>query len=320
MNQEFHYWVTLYICRRAGLSPQSSERIAYSSQLVDDRTYPLSIAGPWGQETFPATQPLDAEGGREVVRTRMSFHFVPGRQAEAAALRVDGLPPALVVTPNSPNAKALLVGALKSRDEYRIGIALHAYADTWAHQNFSALKDRGNVFYEGDPIPPIGHATALKKPDLLNEVWEDPRLLQDYRRVINRRRFTEAARMMYKYLAVYMRKSYDDVDRVEEDLGRLWGTPGVKDRRERCLDYQLETEAADYDKQAWTTAAGLDIPRPGAASSYAARLLRRGGEWLAGRLGTELVEVDASFRDSDLYRWMIAAAAHAAALEGLASI
>lgn len=318
MNLEFHYWVTLYLCRRAGLSAQASERIAYSSQLADDRTYPISVAGPWGHETLPATQPLEGEGGREVVRTRMAFHFVPGLPVEAAARRLDGRPPHLVVTPNSPNAKALLVGALKSGDEYRIGIALHAYADTWAHQNFSALKDGGNAFYEDDPIPPIGHAAALKKPDLLNEVWEDPRLLPDSRRVVNRRRFAAAARMMYKYLAVYSRRSYDDVDLVEADLERLWGR--AVDRRERFINYQLETEAADYDRQAWIAAAGLEMPMPGGASSPAARLLRRGGEWLAGKFGTESAEVDASFRDTDLYRWTAAAAAHAAAFDLLALI
>jgi hypothetical protein len=286
---------------------------------VDDRTYPVAIEGSRGIDEVIATQSFDSVDDPRSRGIRLAFHFVPGVQAEASALRLDGKASPLVVTPNGPRAKDLLVAALKTRDPYRVGVALHTYADTWAHANFSGTMEATNAFVSDDPVPPVGHAPALKRPDALNEVWDDPRLVPAHARIVNRERFTAAARMVYKYLATYARRGFDDVDLVEMELAELWGRSGEKGRAERFADYSIATEAPPYERAAWLEAAGL-----AEASSYEAsgeaglgrafgQALRRGDEWLRSRVSSRRYTVDERYYRSDLARWNAAAKAHLSA-------
>ena len=41
--------------------------------------------------------------------------------------------------------KKLLIEGLKTRNLYRVGIAIHTYTDSWAHQNFSGLDEEWNT-------------------------------------------------------------------------------------------------------------------------------------------------------------------------------
>jgi hypothetical protein len=319
MNLEFHYWIVLFLAKRAGLPYEEALTVAYSSQLVDDRTYPISICGSRGSDELLATQSYSSSDESALRDVRLAFHFVPGSREEASALRLDGAACPLVVTPNGPRAKALLVSALKTRNPYRVGIALHAYADTWAHANFSGTIDSTNAFVIDDPIPPLGHAPALKRPDALNEIWEDPRLLPAHALVNNRVRFTAAARMIYKYLATYARKSFDDVDSVEKELLDLWGRSGEKGRAERFADYAIAAEAPPYERDAWLVAAGLAEAASFEAAGETkmerafASVIRRGDEWLRSRVSVRSYTVVDEFYKSDLAHWNEAAKAHLAA-------
>ena len=323
MNLEFHYWIVLFLARKAGVGADEAWTIAYSSQLTDDRTYPIPLDGQRGRDEVIATQSFGTSDDEETRAIRLACHFIPGVKAEASRLRIDGDAGALVVTPGSPNAKRLLIAALESRDPYRIGIALHAYADTWAHANFSGTLDPKNAFADDDPVPPIGHAPALRRPDLLVEVWDDPRLLSPYRRVINRDRFMAAARMIYKYLATYARRPFDDVDTVEGELSELWGRPGAKGRAERFADYAIATEEKPYERDAWLREAGLadavaiDTPEEGGLPKVLAKALRRGDEWIRTRIGGRTYRIEDRYYGSDLARWNAAAQAHLAAFASL---
>jgi len=71
---------------------------------------------------------------------------------------------------DSANARAVLKKALDSDNPCRLGIALHSYADTWSHQNFSGLQEPWNSVYPWYNIfksiaPNIGHAEAGHLPD-----------------------------------------------------------------------------------------------------------------------------------------------------------
>lgn len=319
MNVEFHYWVVLFLSRRAGLPYDEACTIAYSSQFVDDRTYPIAIEGPRGADEVIATQSFDSVDDQRSRAIRLAFHFVPGVREEASALRIDGEASPLVVTPNGPRAKELLLAALKTRDPYRVGVALHTYADTWAHANFSGTMEAANAFATDDPVPPVGHAPALKHPDALNEVWEDPRLLPDHAHIVNRERFTAAARMIYKYLATYARRGFDDVDLVEMELSELWGRSGEKGRAERFADYAIATEAPPYERASWLEEAGLAEAssfeasgEPGLGRAFG-QALRRGDEWVRSRISSRRYTVDERYYLSDLARWNAAAKAHLSA-------
>ncbi len=104
------------------------------------------------------------------------FHFLPGDKT----VDIDGKINAFSTTPHSENAKILLGNALKSENPYLIGIALHTFADTWSHQNFTAFQEDWNSVYPGYNIfkrlvPNIGHAEAGHSPDVISETWTDHR-------------------------------------------------------------------------------------------------------------------------------------------------
>ncbi len=315
MNIEFHYWIILFIARRAGIEAESARKIAHASQLVDERTIAIPVIGPRGSIAIPATQAFTVSAEGNAIRG--AFHFVPGDAALASRMRLDGRVNRGVVTPNSPRVKALLINALKTRDLYRIGVALHAYADSWAHAGFCASLDSFNQFYPNDPIPPVGHAAALLKPDLLNEIWIDPRLKPHYSRIDNRDRFIKAARLCYKYLAAYNHQAFDNADMVQYELEELWGPPGKKGRDERYSDYALALHESPFNRGEWFNDAGIDTELEDESESAESeftkklkKLARRGGEALFGSRGAEKIALDSGFYKSDLYHWSLAASVH----------
>jgi hypothetical protein len=316
MNSEFHYWITGFLAVKAGLPLADAALIAASAQLVDDRTQRIRLAGA-GE--LIATQDLASLGGEEAARIRAAFHFVPGDRAAASAKRRDGRAGEGVVTPDSPLAKALLIDALKSDDRYRIGIALHAYADTWAHQNFSGSADPANAFAADDPVPPVGHAPALRAPDRLNEIWTDPRLETPDDAVDNRLRFASAALKIYKYLATYARRPFDDAELVLVELETLWGERALRTRDEREAAYARASGLRPWSAAAWLDSAGLagagywsDRPELDGVDEKWRKLGRRGEDWLVGKLGKS-VEAGPAFSGSDLDLWNRAAGGHMAA-------
>ena len=61
------------------------------------------------------------------------------------AWRKDGQMHWLNTTPDSTNARLIMKTALETDNLYRIGIGLHGYADTWAHQNFTGYYNEFNA-------------------------------------------------------------------------------------------------------------------------------------------------------------------------------
>lgn len=226
MNLIFHYYATGFLALRAGFEPAEARIIAYSAQYVDHALVPHRVE---------ADKP---GGGRAVYRTMathhfgfwdpaqedsvwLPFHFFPGGDPAPRPGRIDRRASVEAVVPNGEPVRELLVAALRSDDPYRIGIALHCYADSWAHQNFTGRRDDFNTLSAGSLIPPIGHAQAESAPDIMHARWLDGRF--EAPEVDNRRRFLEAARLMYKYLATNRRRSFADAPAVLADLERMLG-------------------------------------------------------------------------------------------------
>jgi hypothetical protein len=138
------------------------------------------------------------------------FHFIPGDPLAPSAERKDGATSPWVTTPNSPLANEMLDTALRSGDLYRIGASAHAYADTWAHQNFLGKDDAYNVMPGGSladrveaavSLMRIGHALAGHLPDIPGLIWSDDRLASPT--VDNTARFVDAADHLYRKLATF---------------------------------------------------------------------------------------------------------------------
>lgn len=308
MNLEFHYWISLFVALKAGIDHDTAWCIACSSQLCDDRNIKIPLEGPRGKDYIPATHSYDIEQSKDADLIRKAYHFIPGSYEEANSIRSEGSAPPDVVTPNSILSKQLLISALKTRNPYRIGIALHAYADTWAHANFSASSHPGNILYPDDIIPPIGHAQALFKPDRLNEQWDDPRLLETEKHINNRKRFMHAARMIYKYLCTFNKRSYEDVDLMEIELELLWGSRGSKTGLERKYEYVTVCSVPDYDAALWFSEAGL--PCDDTNENRLTTLIKKGRSFLQQYMYPKPLSIDSAYYQSRLYAWALAANAH----------
>jgi hypothetical protein len=204
------------------------------------------------------------------------------------------------------------VEALKSRDLYRVGIALHSFADTYAHQNFTGRKEDWNRLSENSPIPPIGHAQAGTKPDGPVTRWSDPRLREPA--VDNRVRWLSAARKVYKYLATYNRRGFDDVDWVIDRLAEIIGTgDSEKTDDQRIVDFVIECEMEEYRRNDWKALAlELDETTGGAEiSGFQDKLLWLQNEVVkyAAPRTRRSVRARPGFYRSQYFRWHEAARA-----------
>lgn len=315
VNQEFHYYVVYWLSRRAGFGHPDCQVIAYSSQFVDNAVLGYAVSTPKGVYDTVITQNYVFWNEATVRNAYLPFHFIPGGLVSAVAQRKDGAANPWNVVPDSGPAKEILLDALKTRDLYRVGIALHAYADTWAHQNFSARSEDWNRIDQLNPIPCAGHAQALTSPDVLDGTWDDPRLVPASGRVSNRERFAKAAEKIYKYLRTFRREGFDDVDFVMHDLEKAWG-PKERPRtaNERLMEYVIEQDIPQYDRRAWMREAGIVDPQDTSDAGFSGydKLLWLRRE-LAGRVGaSRRVEISAGagFFSSRYYRWNTAAKEH----------
>lgn len=256
MNIEFHYYMLTYLLKASGFSGHASHVVAYASQFVDSNVmnYLVDTPGP-SYETLP-TQNWGFWSRETPRRIYVPFHFFPGDVDSPSAERIDGKRNPLNCTPDSPGAKELLIAALRTRNPYRVGIALHTYADTWAHQNFSGVREPWNSVDDSSVIPPIGHAQVLKAPDLLTTQWIDPRLVPENSSIVNRERFFAAAKKVYKYLCTYNRRPFDDADLVLDALSAALFEGGrARSMEERILDLCIGEDIGKFDRAEWIAAA-----------------------------------------------------------------
>jgi hypothetical protein len=207
MNIEFHYYITFILCRKAGFDSDDSYKIAYSSQYTDDNTYHYHVNSKDGNSYInQVSQTVDITKPSKKRKTIYPiFHFVPGGEEAVDSCCFNcGDNDFCVTIPNSHNAQDLLNEALKSKNLYRIGIAIHAFSDTWAHQNFIGYKDKLNAWKGiGRLIPNIGHADFFHEPDKIHNKWTDGRLSKKFREIDNNERFLQAAKEIYIKLFLF---------------------------------------------------------------------------------------------------------------------
>jgi len=131
--------------------------------------------------------------------TWQAFHFLPGNGGlPAGADPPGGFIEKLVCTPGSPVARDMVRTCIAERDAprslHRLGITMHTYADTWAHQGFAGILNDVNKITDvmeishehvlpgglagfrdhilRDTLPPVGHGRALTLPDLPFLNWQ----------------------------------------------------------------------------------------------------------------------------------------------------
>lgn len=204
MDIEYHYYITYLIAIKSGFEIHEAYIIAYSSQFVDDNCHEYMIYSANSSQVeyknFISAINEKTLNSHKLDEILIPFHFLPDVKIKDS--RKDGEIHPFNTVKNSTFAEYILTNALKSGNLYLIGIATHAYVDTWAHQNFVGVRSNYNAFnnFLAKLLPNIGHLDALDKPDLVGLIWKDTRLKKV--EINNVHRFTQASK---KLMNMYLR-------------------------------------------------------------------------------------------------------------------
>jgi hypothetical protein len=226
MDIEFHYYINYLVAAEAGFSDKIAEKIAYSAQYLDDNTEAYSIiergARQYNNLVTQSYHPLLK--AKEILELFPVFHFIPGNDlVKSSTLRRDGAIRYMSCLPNGKLARKNLIEALTSNNPYWIGIASHSFVDTWAHQNFTGLKDSYNSLHQRQDskilkLPgQIGHAEVLALPDTPNTTWYDFRLKE--MKIDNNKRLMEAAKELFK---LYIKYGGELLEKKPKEPKKIW--------------------------------------------------------------------------------------------------
>lgn len=201
MQVDFHHGVTYVLARLAGFDAPEASIVAASSQYVDDAVESGVVAfdnGAMYKRISSAHKMLDYRNCEELAShlVWVPFHFLPGNGGLPAGQDPDGsFIRKLVCVPNSPVAQDVIRWCIAERGLpcglHRLGITMHVYADTWAHQGFAgvnhvvnhatdlagpdgkpddSLADRLKNYFLNSALP-LGHGAVLSNPDKPFLVW-----------------------------------------------------------------------------------------------------------------------------------------------------
>lgn len=155
MQIDGHHAGTYVTARLAGFDHADAEIISYAAQYVDDATNEGTIQ--FSDSTYlyariaSAHSMIDHNNLIDVKNhlAWLPFHFLPGNGLlPAGESPTGGEIGKLACRPDSPIARDMLRMALRDRNNprglHRLGIAMHVYADTFAHQGFVGALSDGN--------------------------------------------------------------------------------------------------------------------------------------------------------------------------------
>jgi len=166
MNIDFHYGVVFMVTRLAGLDRAAAQTVAHACQYVDDATTDglLYFSGGETFERFASAHEMVDYTNADNDRNRTvwaPFHFLPGGLGTTFQARA-------ICRRDSPIARQAVQRAIGAGREdnglHRLGVTLHVYIDTWAHQGFAGIVSADNVVAEltSDDIEPDGWLDSLK--------------------------------------------------------------------------------------------------------------------------------------------------------------
>ena len=208
MRIDAHYYAVLAFALQCGFKKESAKTLAYASQYVDDaKINQLTIDGSTyavkldcqtsksllNMATCHSYSHLKTFNLAAMINNTCAFHFVPGCEGDKFAWK-------MTCKPGGPVLQEIKDRAIAEDDLVKLGIVLHAWADSYSHQGFSGLLSKPNdikelradskvylskgiytstliVWFRRDIlkrnfdnifdrlVPPYGHAQALHYPD-----------------------------------------------------------------------------------------------------------------------------------------------------------
>lgn len=203
MQIDFHHATTYVLARLAGFDKDKAGIIAHAAQYVDDATSSGDIyfSNKALYRRISSAHPMADIRNTKAVANHLvwlPFHFLPGNDGLAIGQDSDkDFIHKIVCTPNSPVAQDMvrqcIIDQNRSYGLHRLGVTMHVYADTWAHQGFAGVLHEINevenaeettnsgVFSKlgdflrdvlDDAIPPLGHGRANVFPDMPFLSWQ----------------------------------------------------------------------------------------------------------------------------------------------------
>ena len=146
LNIDFHYGIVYVMGRLAGMKATEAQTVAHACQYIDDATTPgrMNFAGGEAFNRFATAHTMiDYHTLNRVDASEVwvPFHFFPGGVGDTLDARA-------ICRPDSQPVREMVVEALRRKSHgnglHRLGVALHTYVDTWAHQNFAGFPSHDN--------------------------------------------------------------------------------------------------------------------------------------------------------------------------------
>jgi len=283
MQIDFHHAVTYVVARIAGFTHKQADIVSYSAQYVDDATNSGTIKfdnGAMYSRISSAHKLLDYRNCKALNNHQVwiPFHFLPGNGGKAVGENPAGkFIKKIKCSPNSPVAQDMVAACIRAKDKayalHRLGITMHVFADTWAHQGFAGVnhdinkatkikvngnedikfKDRIANYFITAALP-LGHGSVLSYPDRPYITWSyySPYLNKEVRRN-NPRDFFEAAENMCKAMQRFRLGEPDaDVPGFSEHaddkatLARLIRSIKSEDGDKRHYKWIMEIESGKF--------------------------------------------------------------------------
>lgn len=155
MQIDGHHTATYVAARAAGLEHAEAAIVAYCAQYVDDATNGGAIYFRDSEYMYTriasAHRMIDYHNLVEAANhlVWIPFHFLPGNDGLPAGEEPQGGELVKLITrPDSPVARDMLRACFSERESerglHRLGITMHVYADTFAHQGFVGSMNRAN--------------------------------------------------------------------------------------------------------------------------------------------------------------------------------
>jgi len=201
------------------------------------------------------------------------FHFLPGKPDVPSARRSDGKMHILTTTPGSDLAYKVMKAARDDNSPHRLhrlGVAAHAFVDSWAHQNFVGWYDGING-EDMNLLPNIGHADFMHHPDWVGHRWNDSRIIDN--QVNNNHRFLAAAKCLFQAFCLCTSEKNSDTlwpdlqKELQDAMGPVFSGEMLQGMDARLKAYDNLFSLPDYDPHAWFDSA-VDTSVKGLPDSF----------------------------------------------------
>ncbi|MEN6375408.1 MAG: DUF6765 family protein [Smithella sp.] len=317
MQIDFHHTVTYIAARLAEFPHKDAAIIAYAAQYVDDATTQGIVFfdnKALYERISSAHKSVDLKNlyAPENQKVWMPFHFLPGNGSpDIGYVSKSTFIHKLICLPDSQVAKDMVKAAILDQDKpyalHRLGITMHVYADTWAHQGFAGVMHNvnkvndisetgdSNVFKDvlvniiSKSTPELGHGQANVFPDMPFLSWE---YVNGQGKKIVRNNtdiFCEAADCLCKTMKRYRLNNPDAaVTGIgESDMTQI-----------RKLFTDLKDKSGEYRHKEWTKKIKQGVFSFGSATiSYAED---GKGSWKADALGSSRDLFEHEYKESFL--------------------